>query len=144
MKQPVRSADWIVGLHGHYWMSCAAAAVDCAQFCTQSTRKENPWVMPITAASTSKHNISFSTMRSDSGESHGLLAALAELQAARLPAGESRGGGTGSHEAIEPIARGCGRQSCLRDGGSGSHEAIEPRTGLRCSPTTIVAASTNP
>src|SRR6266568_625017 len=114
MKQPARRPDWRLSLHGHYRMSCAAAAVDCAQFCTQSTRQEKPWVMPITAASTSKHHITFSTMRSDSGESHGLHAALAELQAARLTAGESRGGGTGSHEGIEP------------------------RIGLRCSPTTFV------
>src|SRR5882724_6100262 len=110
MTQSPRRPDWRLGLHDHYWMSCAAAAVDRAQFCTQSTRKENPWVMPIAVASTSKHNISVSTMRSDSGECHGLHAALAELQAARLTAGESRGGGTGSHEGIEP------------------------RIGLRCSP----------
>src|SRR5437667_12765947 len=144
MKQPARRPDWRLGLHDHYWMSCAAAALNPAQFCTQSTRKEKPWVIPITAASTSKHHISFSTMRSDSSGSHGLHAALAEVQSARLTAGESRGGGAGSQEEIEAIARGCGRQSCLRDGGSGSHEAIEPRIGLRCSPTTIVAASTNP
>src|SRR6266566_710300 len=139
MTQSARRPDWRLGLHGHYWMSCPTAALNPAQFCTRSTRQEKPWVMPITAASTSKHHITFSTMRSDSGESHGLHAALAELQAARLTAGESRGGGTGSHEEIEPIARGCGRQSCLRGGGSGSHQGIEPRIGLRCSPTTIVA-----
>src|SRR6266568_4282451 len=120
MTQSATPEDWIVGLHDHYWMNFPVAAVNPAQFCTQSTRKEKPWVMPITAASTSKPHISFSIMPSDSSGSQGLHAALAELRAAHLTAGESRGDGTGSHEGIEP------------------------RIGLRWSRTTFVAASTNP